>query len=113
MVAGRSAELEMTGSLILALDTASSTFVSTDRLNAMHRSTAARSVGWDLSAACASAVSQRRCRPGIFDRHSAAALPARRISVDCFCIEAVDDLTNSVCSRTHSTGDSACASWLT
>ena len=27
------------------------------------------------------------------------------ISVDCFCIEAIDDFTNSVCSLTHSTGD--------
>jgi hypothetical protein len=25
------------------------------------------------------------------------------ISVDCFCIEAIDDFTNSVCSLTHST----------
>jgi hypothetical protein len=33
------------------------------------------------------------------------------MSVDCFCIEAIDDFTNSVCSLTHSTGDSACASW--
>jgi hypothetical protein len=39
-------------------------------------------------------------------------LPARIMSVDCFRIEAIDDFTNSVCSLPHSTGDSACASWL-
>jgi hypothetical protein len=96
--------------MTLALDTAFSTFLSTDRLDAMRRSTMARSVGWDLSAACYSA---RYRKDGVdLDRHSAAALPVRRMSVDCFCIEAIDDFKNSVCSLTHSTGDSACASWL-
>lgn len=28
------------------------------------------------------------------------------MSVDCFCIEAIGDFTNSVCGLRHSTGDS-------
>jgi starch synthase len=38
--------------LILALDTAFSTFVSTDRLDPMRRSAMARTFCWDLSVAC-------------------------------------------------------------
>jgi starch synthase len=42
--------------MTLALDTAFSTFVPTDRLDAMRRSAMARSFSWDLSAACYSAL---------------------------------------------------------
>jgi hypothetical protein len=86
-----------------------STVVSTDRLDAMRRSAMARSFSWGLSAACYSALYRKAVSHHC---HSAAALPVRRMSVDCFCIEAIDDFTNSVCSLTHSTGASACASWL-
>ena len=44
MVISRDAKGEMTEKLILALDTAFSTVVSTDRLDAMRRSAMARSV---------------------------------------------------------------------
>jgi starch synthase len=42
--------------MILALDTAFSTFVSTDGLDAMHRSAMGRSFSWGLLAACYSAL---------------------------------------------------------
>jgi hypothetical protein len=82
--------------------------VSTDRLDAMRRSTMARSFSWDLSAACYRA--RYRKAVSTWGLQPSLALPVRRMSVDCFCIEAIDDFTNSVCSLTHSTGESACAS---
>jgi hypothetical protein len=66
--------------MTLALDTAFSTFVPTDRLDAMRRSAMARSFSWDLSAACYSPRIARRCRPRAL--HSAASLPALMILVD-------------------------------
>ena len=59
MVAGRGAKGEMTEKLILALDTAFSTVVSTDRLDAMRRSAMARSFSRDLSAPCYSALCRK------------------------------------------------------
>ena len=59
MVAGRDAKGEMTGKPDSGVDTAFSTFVSTDRLDAMRRSAMARSLSWHLSAACYSALDRK------------------------------------------------------